>query len=148
METKLTRWEWHHNNFTPPPCLAILPTIHTTKLSTYTCTGLFTPTKWLHNYTPSTIHFCIQDNPYVPCSGATKVHNITDPPTCCTDPALLMHSTASAYQIDHICHAHVQQLSCNHPQHNSLHIYINMHSTPSTTHPTAFHNPTTNKCKA
>ena len=37
------------------------------------------------------------------------------------------------------------------PQHNSLPMHINMHYTPTTTHPTAFHNPplhTTNKHKA
>ena len=96
---------------------------------------LFTPTKWLHNYAP-TSH-----------SAATKVHNITDTPPCHTESALLMHSTASAYQIDHICY-NTHARSCSHPQHNSLHMHINMHST---THPTAFHNPplhTTSKHKA
>jgi len=37
---------------------------------------------------------------------------------------------------------------CSHSQHNSLSMHINMHYTPSTTDPTAFHNPplyTTNK---
>ena len=44
------------------------------------------------------IAFRIQINPCVPCSTATKVDNVTDTPTCHTDSALLMHSTASAYK--------------------------------------------------
>ena len=35
-------------------------------------------------------------NPYVPCSTATKVHNITHTWTCHTNTTLLMDSTASA----------------------------------------------------
>ena len=70
-------------------------------------------------------------------------HNLT----CHTHPALLVHPTASVYKTDHVCHPQ-QQLHCSHPQHNSLSIHINMHYTPSTIHPTAFHNHrmhTTNK---
>ena len=89
----------------------------------YVHIGLFTPTKWMHNYTPR--HSALltpqpsayKTAPYVPCSAATNVHNITDTPTCHTDSELLMHSTASAYKTDHICHAQ-QQLSCSHPQHD------------------------------
>ena len=40
----------------------------------------------------------------------------------------------------HVCHSQYQ-LSCSHPQHNSLSMQVNMHYTPSATHPTAFHNP-------
>ena len=37
-------------------------------------------------------------------------HNfITYTLICHTDPALLMHSTASAYKTDHICHSQLQQ---------------------------------------
>ena len=36
-----------------------------------------------------------------------------------TDPALLMHSTASTYKMDRICHSQYH-LSYSHPQHNSL----------------------------
>ena len=42
-------------------------------------------------------------------------------------------------------------LHCSHPHHNSLLMHINIHYTPSTTHPIAFHNPplhTPNKHKA
>jgi len=49
--------------------------------------------------------FCIEVDLSVPCSAATEVHNITDTPTCHTDSAQLMHSTASAYKTDHIRHA-------------------------------------------
>jgi len=45
--------------------------------------------------------FCRQDNPYVPCSAATKVHNVTDTPTYKVSAAPI----ASAYKTDHICHA-------------------------------------------
>ena len=66
----------------------------------------------------------------------------------------LMHSTVSAFKMDHICHA--QQSNYIAATHNITHSPCtsntsNMHSTPSTTHPTAFHNPpmhTTNKHKA
>ena len=40
-------------------------------------------------------------NPYLPCSAATKVHNITDILTYHTDPVVLMYSTSSAYKTDH-----------------------------------------------
>ena len=60
----------------------------------------------MHKYTPaiktlSTTHstaVSIQNTSYVPCSAATKVHNITDTPTCLTDSVLYMHSTGSAYK--------------------------------------------------
>ena len=47
------------------------------------------------------------------------------------------------YKTTHTCHVyHSQsQLSCSHPQHNSISMHINMHYTLSTTHHTAFHNP-------
>ena len=95
----------------------------------------------------------IKGYPYLPCSAAIKFHSIT--PTYHTDPALLMHCTvsASAYNQDRPClPCSVQQLHCSNPQHNSLSMRIKMHYIPTTTtHPTAFHNPslhTTNKHKA
>ena len=54
----------------------------------------------------------------------------------CPNPALLMHSTASACKSDHISHVQLQ-LHYGLPQHNSLSMHINMHYTSSTTHPTA-----------
>ena len=63
--------------------------------------GPFTPTEWMHNYTPTrhsahTAHstaFCMQDNQNVPCPAATTVYNITHISTCHTNTALLMDST-------------------------------------------------------
>ena len=92
----------------------ILPTMHTTKLST--CTLAYShPLKrnaCVHtNKALSTAH---QVNslpharqPYVPCmfsSTKSSQHNWhSNIPY--TDSTLLMHSTASAYKTDHICHA-------------------------------------------
>ena len=69
----------------------------------------------------------------------TEQQNIIYTLTCHTDPALLIHPTASVYKTDHICRTQ-KQLFCSQPQHTSLSMHINMHYTPSTTHPTAFHN--------
>ena len=48
----------------------------------------------------------LQDNSYLPCSATIHIvyprHNSHFDMT--TDLALLMHSTASAYKADHICH--------------------------------------------
>ena len=44
------------------------------------------------------IVFHLEDSLYLPCSVATKFHNKTSTPTYHTDPALLMHSTVSAYR--------------------------------------------------
>ena len=55
-----------------------------------------------------------------------------------------MHSAISAFKTDHIFHvqySNYMYVHCSHPQHNLLSMHINMHSTPSTTHPTAFHSP-------
>ena len=126
---------------TIPTFCAILPAMHTTKLST--CTLAYShPLKECITTLRQGIQHCSLHSlphsrqPYVPCSAATKVHNITDTSTCHTDSALLKHSIASAYKTDHICHAQ-WQLSLSHPQHN-LSMHINMHYT--TTLPTAFHN--------
>ena len=91
--------------------------MYTTKLSTCTLAYshplnecISTHQQVTQHCSLSTAHstdFHIQDNPYLPCSAATKVHNITHTPTCHTDSALLMHSTASAYKTDCICHAQV-----------------------------------------
>ena len=48
--------------------------------------------------TAHSIVFRIQDNLYVHCSAATKVHNITDTQTCHTDSALFMHSHSFCIQ--------------------------------------------------
>ena len=48
----------------------------------------------------STVHstaFCIQNDQYLPCSAATKVHNITDAPTCHADSVLLVYSTVQKW---------------------------------------------------
>ena len=48
---------------------------------------------------PSTI----KDSSYLPCSAAIKFQSMTYTLTCHTNPALLMHSIASAYKTNHIC---------------------------------------------
>ena len=57
----------------------------------------------------STQHFSLHILPHkrhLPCSAAIKFHDIIIfTLTCHIDPALLMHSTASAYKTDHISHA-------------------------------------------
>ena len=66
------------------------------------------------------------------------LHNCTS-----TRHSALLTPQPSAYKTSHICHvcyAHYE-LSCNHPQYNSLSMHVNLHYTPSTTHSTAFHNP-------
>ena len=95
----------------------------------------------------------IKDNPYLPCSAPIKIsqHDLLTL-IYHTDPALLMHYTVSAYKQDRpYLQCLVQQLHFSHLQNNPLPMHINMHYTPTTTHPTAFHNPflyTTNKHKA
>ena len=81
---------------TIPTSCVILPTMYTTKLS-YMHTGLFTPTKSTHQQGTQHCSFHsllhTKKKQYLPCSAATKVHNITDTPTHHTDSALLMYST-------------------------------------------------------
>ena len=63
-------------------------------------------------------------------------HNYTS-----TRHSTLLKPQPSAYKTTHtfhVCRAQ-QQLSCSHPQHNSLFIGVNLYYTPSTTHSTAFH---------
>ena len=81
----------------------------------------------------------IKDNPYLPCSAAIKFYNITYSnipyrPSSCTPQFLHTRQTISAM---------FSLVTTT--------VHINMHSTPSTTYHTAFHNPplhTTNKHKA
>ena len=56
----------------------------------------------------STVHstaFRIQNDQYLPCSAATKVHSITDAPTCHADSVLLMYSTVQkwSFHLPSIC---------------------------------------------
>jgi len=53
-------------------------------------------------------------------SFCTTSGNFFDLQTCHTDPALLIHSTASGYKTDH-----QQRLHCSHPQHNLLSMHTN-----------------------
>ena len=98
--TSQTRWEWHHNTFMPSLHLVAFCQLSIPQ-NDIMHIGIFTPTTLSTAYSTA---FSIQDNPYVPCP-ATKVHNIIHTPTCYTNSALLMHSTASTYKTDHICHA-------------------------------------------
>ena len=61
-----------------------------------------------------------------------EVHNITDTPTCHTISVLLTHYTGSAHKTEHNCYAQ-QQFSCNSPCTSACQC--------STTHHTAFQNP-------
>ena len=45
----------------------------------------------------------IKDSSYLPCSAPIKFQSRTYTLTCHTNPALLMHSIASAYKTNHIC---------------------------------------------
>ena len=90
-------------------------------------------------HTAHSTAFRIKDNPYLPCSAALKFQGIT----CIHSnmpymyrPLLLMHSTASAYKTDHICHVRLK-LQSSFQHHNSLSMHINMHYRPSTAHHTA-----------
>ena len=116
-----------------PYILYHLPTMPTSKLSTCTL-AYWHPLNETYCTQHCSIHSVLhKNNPYLPCPAAIRLHNITYTPTCHTDHALLMHSTASAYKTVHICHA-AQQLHCSHPQYNSLSMHTNMHYTPGTIH--------------
>ena len=82
------------------------------------------------------IAFRIQINPCVPCSTATKVDNVTDTPTCHTDSALLMHSTASAYKQITSAMLSSDQVAATHNMTSSLDQHA-LHYTPMQhyTHP-------------
>ena len=117
--------------------------MHTTKLFTYTlaCSHPLNECKLHVNKALSTAHstaFCIQRNPCI-CAmfSSIKSSQHTDTPTCHTDSALLMHTTASAYKADRICHA---QVAATHT------IHINIHYTAISTTQPQHYPPTTLLC--
>ena len=70
-------------------------------------------------------------------SNKVSQHNLLQR-TGHADPAHVLHSFC--IQTDHICHAQYSNyIAATHNITHSMH--INMHSTPSTTHPTTFYNP-------
>ena len=79
---------------TIPTSCTILPTAHSTKIST--CTYLMHNPSFTHiNMALSTTHSTVfrhQDNPHLHCSAGIKVPNITHTLTGHKDSALLMHS--------------------------------------------------------
>ena len=107
-----------------------------------------------HNVSRPSAHstaFHIKDNPYLLCLAAIKFHNVTYTPTCHTRPTTAHGLHIFCIQDRPYLPCSVQQLHCSHPQLHSLSMHTYIHYTPSTTHPTAFHNPpmdTTNKHKA
>ena len=92
-------------------------------------------------------------NPYLQCSAAIKFYITYSNILYHTGPT---HALPSFYIQDRPCMSamlsgYSNYIHCSHPQCNSLPMCINMHSTPSTTYPTAFHNfpmNTINKHKA
>ena len=89
----------------------------------------------------------IKDDPYLPCSAAIKFHSITLQYAIQTQHCSCTPQYLHTLKTDRIWHA---QPHWSHPQHKSLPMHINIHYTPTTTHPTASNNPslhTTNKHK-
>ena len=102
MEPSKTNQTRRHNTFTPslhlvPFCQLRIPQ------NSLTLTLAYSHPLNLHiNKALSTAHstvFHIQNNQYLPCSAATKVHSMTDTPTCHADSVLLMYSTVQKWYI-------------------------------------------------
>ena len=132
---------------------AILPTTHTTKLTTCTLPYCYLHPPNKHGTQHSSLHSLPhKNNPYLPCPAAIQFHNN------------LYSNIAIQTSIGHALHSFcIQNRPClpctvattfsSHPQynHNSLCMDIKMYYTTSTTGPIAFHIPslhTTNKHKA
>jgi len=142
-KTNQTRWEWHYNTL----IFAILPTKH--KNITLHALSLFICTKWTRYST--VFHWSISA---MFSSNKISQHNLNSNIPYRPSSAHGLHSFCiQARQTIYICHAQYSNyiVHCSHPQHNSLPMHINMHYTPTNTHPTAFYNSplhTTNKHKA
>ena len=94
MEPSKTRWERHHNTFTP----SILPTMYNKKLSTHSLNEHSTQHCSLHSLPNK--RQSISDSATFS-SNKIQQHNLKLP-TYHTDPALL---TVFAYKTDYTCHA-------------------------------------------
>ena len=138
-KTNQTRCERHHNTFTPslhlvPFCQLCTPqTLYMHLAYSYALNEQGTQLCSLHSLThkrrPMSAMFS---------SNKTSQHNLNSN-IYHTDPALLMHSTVSAYSQDRpYLPCSVQQLHWSNPQHNSLSMHLKTHYIPTTIHPTAY----------
>ena len=141
-----SRWEWHHNIYTPslhlvPFCLLCTPQNSLHVLSLFICideqdTQLCSLHSLTHKRRPISAMFSSNK------ISQHKLQYAIQTQHCSCTPQFL-----HTLKTDRIWHA---QPHWSHPQHKSLSMHINIHYTPTTTHPTAFHNPplhTTNKHK-
>ena len=152
-KTNQTRWEWHHNTFTPSLHLVQFCQL-CTQNSLLALWPIHTHYKGLHDYAP-TRHSALltpQLFAYNMCHVQRQQKLTTySHLNCHTNTSLLMDSTASAYKTDHICHAQ-WQLKLQLPTTWLLHAHQHaLHTHAAQNQPTAFHNPpihTNNKHKA